>query len=414
MEDRLVEARPPLPGLPCRGRLDLPRLPDLHDEAQAGVRELQAAARGALAGLPVLRDAGRADGRSRCRTFETPSTPPRRIGVAIVPLPMATERTLILIKPDAVERKLAGEILGRIEARGFERRARQAAHGRAASSAEQHYAEHAEKPFFGELVEFITSASDVGARRRGRGRDRDDAQDDRARRTRRTRSPARSAATSRCRCRTTSSTAPTRRSPPSARSRSGSLPMSSPEPEPSPSQSTARSGRGPTRECGDAPTRCRAWQEEEIGWGTWRVPRRRCRCSAELDGLDVVELGCGVAYFSAWLARRGARPAGSIRRPRSCSIGAPVPGRDRDSFPARRGVTASGCRCRTRRSISCSPSTARRSGPTLSVDPRGGAPPATERPAGVPVQQHARRSSACPIPGRSRTSCFVRSSSGMH
>ena len=69
---------------------------------------------------------------------------------------MATERTLILIKPDAVRRKLAGEILGRIEARGFE-----VAGGKLVTVsrdlAERHYAEHKEKPFFGELVEFITS-----------------------------------------------------------------------------------------------------------------------------------------------------------------------------------------------------------------------------------------------------------------
>ena len=69
---------------------------------------------------------------------------------------MPVERTLVLIKPDAVKRGLAGEILGRFEARGLVMRA-----GRLLTVdralAEQHYAEHAEKPFFGELVEFITS-----------------------------------------------------------------------------------------------------------------------------------------------------------------------------------------------------------------------------------------------------------------
>jgi nucleoside-diphosphate kinase len=70
---------------------------------------------------------------------------------------MAVERTLILIKPDAVQRGLAGEILGRIEARGFAVRG-----GKLLvverDLGERHYAEHREKPFFGELVEFITSA----------------------------------------------------------------------------------------------------------------------------------------------------------------------------------------------------------------------------------------------------------------
>ena len=70
---------------------------------------------------------------------------------------MAVERTLILIKPDAVQRRLAGEILGRIERRGFDVRA-----GKLVTASrdlgERHYAEHREKPFFGELVDFITSA----------------------------------------------------------------------------------------------------------------------------------------------------------------------------------------------------------------------------------------------------------------
>jgi nucleoside-diphosphate kinase len=70
---------------------------------------------------------------------------------------MAVERTLVLIKPDAVQRGLAGEILSRFERRGLAiREARLVQVDRAL--AEQHYAEHAEKPFFGELVAFITSA----------------------------------------------------------------------------------------------------------------------------------------------------------------------------------------------------------------------------------------------------------------
>jgi nucleoside-diphosphate kinase len=70
---------------------------------------------------------------------------------------MAVERTLILIKPDAVERRLAGEILGRIEARGFDVRAGKLLRV-SRQLGEEHYAEHSEKPFFGELVAFITSA----------------------------------------------------------------------------------------------------------------------------------------------------------------------------------------------------------------------------------------------------------------
>jgi nucleoside-diphosphate kinase len=69
---------------------------------------------------------------------------------------VAVERTLILIKPDATERALAGEILGRIERRGFT-----VVGGKllrvSKELGSEHYAEHAEKPFFGELLAFITS-----------------------------------------------------------------------------------------------------------------------------------------------------------------------------------------------------------------------------------------------------------------
>jgi SAM-dependent methyltransferase len=54
-----------------------------------------------------------------------------------------------------------------------------------------------------------------------------------------------------------------------------------------------------------------AWAAEEITWGIWRVPEAEARVLPEsVDGLDVVELGCGTAYVSGWLARRGARPVG--------------------------------------------------------------------------------------------------------
>ncbi len=69
---------------------------------------------------------------------------------------MAVERTLVLIKPDAMRRRLAGEIVARFETRGLElRAARLVEVGR--EHAEYHYAEHVDKPFFGELVDFITS-----------------------------------------------------------------------------------------------------------------------------------------------------------------------------------------------------------------------------------------------------------------
>jgi nucleoside-diphosphate kinase len=69
---------------------------------------------------------------------------------------VAVERSLILVKPDAMARGLAGEILSRLERRGFVLRGGKLIHVDR-GLAETHYAEHREKPFFGELVEFITS-----------------------------------------------------------------------------------------------------------------------------------------------------------------------------------------------------------------------------------------------------------------
>jgi ubiquinone/menaquinone biosynthesis C-methylase UbiE len=54
----------------------------------------------------------------------------------------------------------------------------------------------------------------------------------------------------------------------------------------------------------------RAWAQEDITWGTWETPEAQLNVLGEVDGLDIVELGCGTAYFSAWLARRGGRVVG--------------------------------------------------------------------------------------------------------
>ena len=70
---------------------------------------------------------------------------------------MAIERTLVLLKPDAVSRHLAGEILARFERRGLVLRAARLVRADR-ELGKRHYAEHAEKPFFEELVDFITSA----------------------------------------------------------------------------------------------------------------------------------------------------------------------------------------------------------------------------------------------------------------
>ena len=73
-----------------------------------------------------------------------------------------SERTLVLVKPDGVSRGLVGEVIGRIERKGLTLAALELRNVER-SVAEQHYAEHAEKPFFESLLEFITSGPVVAA-----------------------------------------------------------------------------------------------------------------------------------------------------------------------------------------------------------------------------------------------------------
>jgi nucleoside-diphosphate kinase len=81
---------------------------------------------------------------------------------------MATERTLVLVKPDAMRRGLAGDIIGRLERRGLVLRGADLVHVDR-DLAERHYAEHREKPFFEELVEFITSSPTLALAVEGEG-----------------------------------------------------------------------------------------------------------------------------------------------------------------------------------------------------------------------------------------------------
>jgi len=69
---------------------------------------------------------------------------------------VADERTLVLCKPDAVARGLVGEVIGRLERKGFRLLAMEL-RGLDEATAKRHYAEHEGKPFFGDLVSFITS-----------------------------------------------------------------------------------------------------------------------------------------------------------------------------------------------------------------------------------------------------------------
>jgi nucleoside-diphosphate kinase len=81
---------------------------------------------------------------------------------------MAVESTLLIVKPDAVRRSLIGEVLRRVEAKGLRVvEMRMTTIDRA--TADEHYVEHREKPFFDELVGFIGSGPVVVARLEGEG-----------------------------------------------------------------------------------------------------------------------------------------------------------------------------------------------------------------------------------------------------
>jgi hypothetical protein len=79
----------------------------------------------------------------------------------------------------------------------------------------------------------------------------------------------------------------------------------------------------------------RAWAQHEPTWGIWQVSEAEIRVfSAELAGKDAIELGCGTAYVSAWLSRRGARVVGLGQLRGSAWHGAPPTAAIRARFSA--------------------------------------------------------------------------------
>ncbi|MDH7484270.1 MAG: nucleoside-diphosphate kinase [Spirochaetales bacterium] len=81
---------------------------------------------------------------------------------------MAVERTFVMLKPGVLARRIAGEIISRIERKGFDIVAMKLMRI-SRNLAEVHYAEHGAKPFFGELVEYITSGPVVAMVLEGEG-----------------------------------------------------------------------------------------------------------------------------------------------------------------------------------------------------------------------------------------------------
>jgi SAM-dependent methyltransferase len=77
----------------------------------------------------------------------------------------------------------------------------------------------------------------------------------------------------------------------------------------------------------------RAWAQEEITWGVWGIPESELRVLGDVSGLDVVELGCGTAYFSAILAKHGARPVGVDPTPAQLETARRLQGETGREFP---------------------------------------------------------------------------------
>lgn len=75
------------------------------------------------------------------------------------------------------------------------------------------------------------------------------------------------------------------------------------------------------------------WAQEEITWGLWGVPEAELRLLPDVAGMDVLELGCGTAYFSAWLARRGARVVGLDVTPAQLETARRLQRENRIEFP---------------------------------------------------------------------------------
>jgi SAM-dependent methyltransferase len=77
----------------------------------------------------------------------------------------------------------------------------------------------------------------------------------------------------------------------------------------------------------------RAWARDEISWGIFGVPERELMALPDVQGLDVIELGCGTAYLSAWLARRGARVTGIDNSEEQLKTARALQSEHRLSFP---------------------------------------------------------------------------------
>jgi SAM-dependent methyltransferase len=86
------------------------------------------------------------------------------------------------------------------------------------------------------------------------------------------------------------------------------------------------------------PSAERGWARDEVTWGIWGIPEAELGVLRDVSGLDVVELGCGTAYFSAILAKLGARPVGVDPTPAQLETARRMQAATRIEFPLVEGV----------------------------------------------------------------------------
>jgi SAM-dependent methyltransferase len=152
----------------------------------------------------------------------------------------------------------------------------------------------------------------------------------------------------------------------------------------------------------------RNWNDSEPSWGIWGIPESDAHILPDVDGLDVIELGCGTAYVSAWLARRGARPVGVDLSENQLATARSLQDEHDLHFPLIQGNAEAVPLVGASFDLAISEYGAAIWCDPYRWDPRGRPAPPARRPAHLPRQRGARR--ACHDRLRRRRTCHRRAS----
>ena len=419
MEERLAERDLRCPV--CRAEVEPSFLvcPVCTTRLKQACADVRRAARGALAGVPVLRDARRprrAAGRpgdAQRRRASLQRRLEQRAAESDVDSAAAwpSRRTLVLVKPDGDAPR------PRRRDRRALRAPRPRAARRAAAQDPEALAQRALRRAQGQAVLRRARRLHHLRRRRSRSPSSGESAISVVRTMMGATNPADSApgtirgdfATSSSR--RTSSTARTRRRARSASSRCSS-PTASSEPASSRRERNREDWTTANAEYTDAPARARLGARGDHLGRLRRARGRRSSALGDVDGLDVVELGCGTAYVSAWLARRGARPVGVDVTPAQLETARRCQAETGSSSRSSRRAPRT-CRCPTRASTSRSRSTARASGATRTAGSRRRSAAAAGRAARRSSRNSTLSILCAPDEGPTRRSTLLRPQRGM-